>query len=141
MQKGIDHIGVGCGVVILGADGKIFAALRGKGVRNESGKWEFPGGAMEFGETIEACIKREALEEFGLTIKLTKQLGIYDHILPKEKQHWISVQWLARLIKGRGQINEPEKADKIGWFTGNELKTMPLTNATSKQLLAYLKGI
>jgi 8-oxo-dGTP diphosphatase len=37
-------------------------------------KWEFPGGKMEAGETEEACVVREVLEELNLHIRVDKRL-------------------------------------------------------------------
>jgi 8-oxo-dGTP pyrophosphatase MutT (NUDIX family) len=65
MKKGIDYIGVGVGAVIFNREGPVFLARRGKQARNESGKWEFPGGGVEFGETLEHALAREILEEYG----------------------------------------------------------------------------
>ncbi len=48
MRKGVDYIGVGVGGVIFNDEGKVFLAKRGAAARNEAGKWEFPGGAVEF---------------------------------------------------------------------------------------------
>jgi len=46
-------------------DNKILIAQRGK--RDELyGKWEFPGGKQEEGETAEECLQRELFEEFGI---------------------------------------------------------------------------
>lgn len=36
---------------------------------NERDEWELPGGRLEQGETLEACVEREILEETGLTVK------------------------------------------------------------------------
>ena len=46
-------------------NGKILIAQRGK-QDSLFGKWEFPGGKMEEGETEKECLARELFEEFGI---------------------------------------------------------------------------
>ena len=48
---------------------KILATKRGSG--NMAGKWEFPGGKIEPGETHQQALKREIMEELGIIIPLT----------------------------------------------------------------------
>ena len=50
-------------------DNKVLIARRLTGDTNVFGKWEFPGGKVEFGETEEHAIEREIKEEFELVIK------------------------------------------------------------------------
>ncbi len=88
MKPGIDYIGVGVGALIFNDEGKIFLTLRGPKAKNERGKWEIPGGAVEFGETFEQAIVREIFEEHGIHIKVKKLLDICSHIIPDEHQHW-----------------------------------------------------
>lgn len=59
MRKGIDHIGVGVGAVILNSGGKVLLARRGRGAGNGSGTREFPGGGVEFGELLKDAPVRE----------------------------------------------------------------------------------
>jgi 8-oxo-dGTP diphosphatase len=58
MKKGIDYICVGAGAIIFNMNGALFLAKRGREARNEKYKWEFPGGSVEFGETLEKALVR-----------------------------------------------------------------------------------
>lgn len=44
--------------------------------------WEFPGGKLELGETIEDCIKREIKEELNIDIRVREKLVNIDHNYP-----------------------------------------------------------
>lgn len=62
------HYDVSAGIVYRG-DGKILIAQR----PNEGllgGLWEFPGGKQEADETLTDCLKRELLEELGITVRV-----------------------------------------------------------------------
>jgi len=54
---------------IIEKDGKILIARR-KPETNLAGKWEFPGGKLEQGETPEECLYREILENLELKYSL-----------------------------------------------------------------------
>ena len=65
-RKYPDRPYVGVGAVIV-QDGKVLLVKR----RYEplAGQWSLPGGAVEVGETLEACLVREMLEETGLEVR------------------------------------------------------------------------
>lgn len=138
MKRGTDYIGVGIGAVIFNREGKIFLAKRGKKARNEGGKWECPGGALEFGELFENTLIREMKEELDIDIEVVEQLATFNHLIPQEKQHWVALAFICRIRKGTPKILEPEKCEEIGWFTIEEMKKMPLTIASSNRLKQIL---
>lgn len=130
MKKGSDYIGVGIGAVIVDKNGKMLLSQRGPKANNERGKWEFPGGGVEFGDTMEATIKREMKEELGIEITTYEQLPVLDHILKEEGQHWITSGFISRIKKGKPTIKEPEKCSALGWFTLSEMGKMDLSVPT-----------
>jgi 8-oxo-dGTP diphosphatase len=133
MTAGRDCIGVGVGAVVRDDTGRVFLAQRGPEARNERGLWEFPGGEVSYGETLEDAIRREIAEEYGMTIEVTDQLGAFDHILAAESQHWVSVTFLARVAGGEPVIREPGKCSQIGWF-GLDALPEPLSDITVTNL-------
>lgn len=140
MTPGIDYIGLGCGALIINDKNETLLLKRGKNSRNQAGYWSKPGGTVEFGEKIEDAIKREIKEEFGVEIELIKFLGFTDHIMKEENQHWLSISYLAKIIKGEPQNLEPEKHDEIRWFNLNDLPEK-MTQTTSEVVEEYLKEI
>jgi mutator protein MutT len=134
MRKGIDHIGVGVGAVIFNAEGKVFLAKRGAAARNERHRWEFPGGCVEFGETLAHALTREIMEEYGFSIVIDGLLDVVDHILPDERQHWVSPTFRCRYAGGVPVIREPDKFEAIGWFSLSEIPRDRLTSASRSSL-------
>ena len=53
--------------VLIDADGRFLMTSRPEG-KVYAGYWEFPGGKVEPGETIEQALRRELHEEIGITI-------------------------------------------------------------------------
>ena len=72
-------------------------------------------------ETFEDAVKREVKEECGVEIKVEKLLGICDHIVKNENQHWVSPSFLCKIIKGEPRIMEPNKHIDMQWFNLNTL--------------------
>ncbi len=136
MRRGVDYIGVGVGAVIVDKAGRVFMAQRGPKAQNERGLWEFPGGAVEFGETLRDALVREIREEYGITVAVGDLLTVTDHILPDEHQHWISPSYVCHIAAGTPSIQEPEKCAAIGWFS---LDAIPgaLTQITAHDLALY----
>ncbi len=136
IQIGKDVIGVGAGALIFNDEGKVLLSLRGPKAKNEVGKWEIPGGAIEFGETIKTGLQREIKEELGIEVEVGEMIQLCDHILPEEHQHWVSPTYICTIVSGTPTIMEPEKCDKLGWFTIEEAEALPLSVITRKDIEA-----
>lgn len=139
MKKGVDYIGVGAGAVIRDREGRFFLARRGRNARNESGKWEFPGGSVEFGERLEDALVREVREEYGFEIAVDRLLDVVNHIIPAEDQHWVSPTFLCTYTSGIPRILEPHKCYEIGWFALDDIPERELTIASKKSLESLKK--
>jgi 8-oxo-dGTP diphosphatase len=140
VKRGIDYIGVGVGAIIVDKQGRLFLARRGPEAKNERGLWEFPGGSVEFGETMAAALRREMREEFGIEITVGKLLDVVDHILKAEKQHWISPTFLCMIASGEAHIREPGKCVEIGWFRPGAVP-QELTQISRENLAHYVQQL
>lgn len=92
---------VGVGAVIVEA-GKVLLVKR----RYEplAGRWSIPGGTLEIGETLEAGVAREMLEETGLEIEVGPVIEVFDRIIldtdRRVRYHFVLVDYLCRPIGG-----------------------------------------
>ncbi len=66
------------GVAVLVKDNKVLISKRPEHV-HQGGLWEFPGGKVEPGKTIEAALKREIQEELGINILASQPLIKLSH--------------------------------------------------------------
>jgi len=81
LKRGIDHIGVTVNFFIHDGDGNVLLQKRSKNCRDEQGKWDIGGGAVEFGEELEEAVAREVKEELCAT---SKKLSLYKYMMHTE---------------------------------------------------------
>jgi ADP-ribose pyrophosphatase YjhB (NUDIX family) len=92
---------VGVGAVII-QEGKVVLVKR----RFEplAGQWSLPGGRLELGETLEAGLAREMLEETGLEVQVGPVVDVFDRILldpeRKVRYHYVLIDYLCRPVGG-----------------------------------------
>jgi 8-oxo-dGTP diphosphatase len=111
-----DHIGhaillsAAASAIIRDEAGRVLLIRRGgsEGLSSPAGgEWSLPGGGMEPGETISACVVREAFEETGLHVEPVRLVGVYSdpafqHVTyPNGDQvHYVSFSFECRVVGG-----------------------------------------
>jgi 8-oxo-dGTP diphosphatase len=119
---------VGVGVIVL-KDRKVLLGKR-KNAHGD-GTWSFPGGHLEFGESVEACAMRETEEETGIAIKNIRQGTFTNDVFEKEGKHYITLFMLAEHASGVPEVCEPEKCERWEWFAWDKLPSplfLPIQN-------------
>ncbi|MBH8552430.1 8-oxo-dGTP diphosphatase MutT [Nostocaceae cyanobacterium CENA357] len=100
------------------------------------GLWEFPGGKIEPGETVEECIKREIYEELGIGIEVKDHLITIDHAYTHLRVT-LTVHH-CRLISGTPQ---PLECDEIRWVNLDDLEQFVFPQANAQIITALKKGL
>ena len=97
------------------------------------GLWEFPGGKVEPGETMQECIAREIAEELAITITVGDHLITIDHAYSHFRVT-LNVYWCTH-VSGEPQ---PLECDEIQWVAPEQLNTYPFPKANEKIIAAIL---
>lgn len=80
-----------------------------------AGRWEFPGGKVEPGESPEAALVREIREELGCAVEVT---GWLPGEVPIGERHVLTV---ALAVLAQGAAPDPREHDELRWLTAAEL--------------------
>ena len=139
IKSGRDCIGVGGGVLIFNKKKETLLIKRGKNQKNETGFWQKPGGEVNYGEKVINCMIREVEEETSIKINIWGYLPHTDHIIKKDKQHWVAINYLGNIKSGRARVMEPHKHDDVRWFALDKLPKK-LNPTTKESIKNYLNG-
>jgi 8-oxo-dGTP diphosphatase len=109
--------------VIRDADGRVLLARR-PDHKHQGGRWEFPGGKVEPGESLDVALARELEEELGLIADGCRPFMTVDHRYPdlhvclhfREVSHW------------RGEPHGRE-GQPVAWFEVDALSSLPFPAA------------
>lgn len=100
-RKYPDRPYVGVGAVIVHEDRVVLVKRRYEPL---AGRWSIPGGAVETGETLEACVAREMAEETGFVVDVGPVIEVVDRITHDEAgrvvYHFVLIDYLCRPVGG-----------------------------------------
>lgn len=130
------HIHVTC--AIIEQDGFVLATQRSSTMSMPL-KWEFPGGKVNAGESLEDCLRRELNEELGVHVKIERPL------LPTTYQYPLFTITLYPFVCSiqSGEVTLHEHA-ALSWLPPRELRALDWADADVPIVDAYhndLNGI
>jgi 8-oxo-dGTP diphosphatase len=115
---------------VIEADGRFLVTRRPPGV-HLAGHWEFPGGKCDPGESLDACLRRELVEELGCTSTIHDELLVVHHDYPERvvELHFIECRLTSRPSPVLGQ--------EMRWVPREELTSLTFPPADD-ELIALL---
>jgi 8-oxo-dGTP diphosphatase len=102
--------------------GRVLIARRKKGDRCE-GRWEFPGGKVEPGETPEDSLERELREEMGIEVSVGERLCAHPFRVGETAMELLVYR--TRIVKGEIVCHDH---DEVRWIAPGELGAFDLTD-------------
>ena len=95
------------------------------------GRWEFPGGKVETGESAEAALIREVQEELDVTLMLGEELTPSGGGWPISERLTLRIFWAEIFI---GTPTPSESHDQIAWLAADELDSVDWLDADREAL-------
>ncbi len=123
----IVHVAVG---VILNSAGQIFIAKRADHL-HQGGLWEFPGGKVDAGETVQQALSRELREELAIAVTSCSALMEIRHDYG-DKSVLLDV-WIVDAFEGEAIGNEGQET---AWVDVSELRAYEFPQANEAIIAA-----
>lgn len=122
-----------CGI-LRDQQGRYLVGLREKGGAI-GGLWEFPGGKNRWGESVADTLKREWMEELGVSIDVGEELASHDFV-NKETLYHLSAHAVSLPEGGQFRLSVHSK---LAWVTKEEMAAMPFA-PSDRAIIAQLAG-
>jgi 8-oxo-dGTP diphosphatase len=128
MHEAAIHVAVG----VIWADGKILITQRAKQA-HQGGFWEFPGGKLEPGESVQSALRRELQEEVGILVQDSTPLIKIDYRYP-DKRVILDV-WHVHAFGGTAA---PHEGQPMRWVAPQQLQEFAFPAANQAIIKAVM---
>jgi 8-oxo-dGTP diphosphatase len=107
---------VAVGAVVFDRGERVLLVRRGRPPR--AGEWSLPGGRVERGETPEAAVVREVLEETGLVVSVRAPLGV---VRVAREGYCYDIHEFVCTREGAGDPAAADDAMDVAWASQQDL--------------------
>ena len=122
------------GKAVVRRDGRILLLQRSLKSGFDPGRWELPGGKINYGENLGDALQREVQEEVGLVIKVGRPFKTWHFI---KEPFWVTgVTFLCDYVSGDVKLR-PEHAASV-WIDPERYRDYPLSTSMEEQIGSYL---
>ena len=119
---------------LIEKDGK-YLVITGQLLVSKSLYHDLPGGKIEFGETPEMALLREAKEEINAEVEIKKFLGYYQFFTEDGNTHATCLTFLCKLKNDKANFeteNNPDLTEQIvSWEFMDKEKLLQIMNNSS----------
>ena len=114
-------------------------------VQHVEGRWQLPGGAVDPGERPAEAMRRECLEEAGITVEPIRIAGVFGGPEYRitysngDDAGWVVTVFEARIVAGEPSPSDDE-TQAVGWFTPEQIDALELAPSTRETLGCLFAG-
>ncbi len=116
--------GLAVRVLLTDDNGKILIIKRSTDSKTNPGKWEFPGGKVDQGESFDQALIREVYEETNLKIALDHVVGVCEQNLPLIRA--VHIIMSGKIVEG--ELNLSIEHEGYAWVFFDDLSDYELTD-------------
>ncbi|MSV33991.1 MAG: NUDIX domain-containing protein [Bryobacterales bacterium] len=123
------HPLLGVGAIIFEGDTVLLVERAGEPLK---GWWSIPGGLLETGEKLEDALRREVLEETGLTVEILSRFDLFERIMRdaggRAEYHYVLVDYICRTAGG--ELHAGDDVSRVEWVPCAHLRDYKVTSGT-----------
>lgn len=110
-------------VAALIDNGRVLLVHRHPSRLNFPDCWDLPGGHIERGESADDAVRRECLEELGVTLQDVEQFPLACSDASLRKHAFLATRW-----SGTPSNMAPDEHDALDWFTAEEISQLTMSD-------------